>query len=262
MEHRTYERTNRMKILIKNALIASVILLSTALGFAEGKYEVIPVPESGSMKGAVIFKGKLPSPKKMLIAKDYEACGKGERFMGSVKVDEKTTGVGNVVVYLEDIKAGKKWEDLPGGYLLEQKGCFFLPVVSIIPKGKDATLINKDSVFHNSHAYELVGKVRRDLFNVAQPAKGNKIQTPLKPRKSNLVKVECDVHNFMEGWLFIAENPYAVLTDGNGDFSIQNIPPGTYTLKAWHPVLGIQSAQVNISKNEEAHIEIQFGEKP
>ena len=58
--------------------------------------------------------------------------------------------------------------------------------------------------------------------------------------------LECDAHDFMLGWMFAADNPYAAVVDSTGRFSIPDIPPGTYTVGAWHPFLGVREQEVTV----------------
>jgi hypothetical protein len=72
------------------------------------------------------------------------------------------------------------------------------------------------------------------------------MKQPVKVRRANVVKIECDAHDFMHAWAFTADNPYAAVTKEDGSFSIDGLPDGDYELKAWHPVLGEKSAKVTV----------------
>ena len=111
---------------------------------------------------------------------------------------------------------------------------------------------------HNIHAYEVIGRARRSLFNMAQPQPST-ITKAISPRNAPTVKVECDLHNFMEGWLFVAQTPYVALVDANGRFSLRDIPPGTYTLKAWHPTLGTKEVEVRVEAGQATTASLTFG---
>jgi hypothetical protein len=65
-------------------------------------------------------------------------------------------------------------------------------------------------------------------------------------RRSNVVKIECDAHDFMHAWAFAADSPYAAVTKDDGSFAIDGVPPGDYELKVWHPVLGEKSTKVSV----------------
>jgi hypothetical protein len=67
-----------------------------------------------------------------------------------------------------------------------------------------------------------------------------------KLKDSRMVRFACNRHDFMENWLYVVKNPYFAITDEKGQFVIDNIPPGTYTLRAWHPLLGLQEQEINV----------------
>lgn len=234
-------------------LLAAIVLFFPALGWT---YEVRDVRDGGSVLGTVRFTGTPPAPRKLLIAKDPEACGTGERVIEDVSISE-SGGLRNVVVYLEGIVQGKAWDISAEGVTLDQRGCTFRPGILIVPKANELAITNSDPVLHSIHAYEVIGRARRSLFNIAQPLPGT-ITKLVNPQRSSTVKVECDLHNFMEGWLFVAETPYVTLADDEGRFSLRDIPPGTYTLKAWHPTLGEKEAKVEIQAREESSLSLEF----
>ena len=77
-------------------------------------------------------------------------------------------------------------------------------------------------------------------------------------RRANVIKVECDAHDFMHAWAFAAETPYAVTTKEDGSFALDNLPAGDYEIKAWHPLLGEKSAKVTVSAGGTASAAFEF----
>lgn len=220
-------------------------------------YEVSEVKDGGTVQGNVRFEGSPPKPRKIKILKDEEICGKGERLINEVALS-KEGGLANAVVFLEGIAKGKGWQEAPEGYLLDQKGCRFLPEVSIIPRGKEAMIQNSDATAHNIHTYEMMGRSRSTLFNIAQPFPG-KIKKALNTRRGGqVVKVECDIHNFMHGWVFLADTPYYTISDAEGKFSLTDVPPGKYKVILWHPVLGEMAREATVQPNKTAAISIEW----
>lgn len=239
-----------MKTLSGCAVVAGALLAATSVC----AYDVVPVSGGGKVAGKVAFKGAAGAPKALPITKDNAVCGSGNREI--VEVAAKGGNLAGAVVYVAKIDRGKAWGEAEKP-LLDQKGCRFNPSVLVVKKDSELTIRNSDPVLHNIHTYEIIGTVRRTMFNVGQPDKGD-MQQPVKMRRSNVVKIECDAHDFMHAWGFAADNPYAAVTKEDGSFTIDNLPPGDYELKAWHPVLGEKSATVSVKGAAAASASFEF----
>ncbi len=72
------------------------------------------------------------------------------------------------------------------------------------------------------------------------------------------MKIECDAHDFMHGYVFVANNPYFAVVKEDGSFSIDNVPPGKYTIKAWHGMLKNQKGTIEVSAGGSATIDFTF----
>lgn len=234
-----------------------VFILAFLLFGSLDAYDVSTVGGEASITGKVVFKGNIPEPKKLLITKDEAVCGKGYVERHEIKVAQGG-GLNDVVVILEGISKGKPWANPAEGYLLDQKRCTFIPYLQVVPNGANLTLLNSDPHLHNIHAYELIGGTRRTLSNIALPNQGDKVTKTIKPRRGREIRVECDAHDWMLGWLYVVDNPYYALVGKDGAFKIQAIPPGKYKLKAWHPFLGIVEREVSLSAKGEEQIVFEF----
>ncbi|RMF88509.1 MAG: hypothetical protein D6736_10390 [Nitrospinota bacterium] len=225
-------------------------------------YKEVAVTNGATLTGKVLFQGTPPAPKQVVINKNPEVCGTGYRELQEVKVTPEG-GLQEVVVFLEKVKQGKPWPAPPdNGYLIDQKNCAFRPYLQVVPKKAKLVIVNSDPVLHNIHTYELIKRARRTLFNFGQPTQGMKTTKRLKTRRGNVVRVECDAHNFMLAWIFVADNPYYAVVDEQGEFTITDIPPGTYRVKAWHPFLGFQKAQkVTLAAQGKAEVNFTYQAK-
>jgi len=215
------------------------------------------------LRGHITFQGKVPAPKKELVSKDVEHCGHGYRETQEVRIDNQQ-GLQDVVIYLDSTELEFNWTHPQKGYSLTQQGCRFEPLIQIYPKDPKVRLkvINNDPLLHNVRIDQLIDRLRPTLLNLSQPegqapkSKGLRI----KPG-SNIIEISCDVHSFMKGWMFAADNPYCTLVDEHGAYTIKNLPTGEHTFKAWHPYLGTQEAVATIEDGKPITLNFTFEKK-
>lgn len=215
------------------SLIMGLLLGLGTAGMAEARYEVVTVKDGATITGQVVFKGVVPTLAPAKIVKDRDFCGDAAPSEALV-VSRKTGGVANTVVYLDGIAKGKK----PGSNLanaeLNNRKCLFVPHVQAMMKKGKLAVKNSDPKLHNTHAYLVrdYPQSKRTVINLALPNQGQVIKK--KMRHSGPVWVVCDAHTHMQAWIYVLEHPYFAVTDANGKFTIPNVPPGKYTIKAWH----------------------------
>ncbi len=239
------------KITVRFLFLVFVPLASHAA--AAAAYEVIEVQNGGTLSGKVVFSGTDPAPQSYTIDKSIDVCGNGQEI-DFVRVNNGL--LSDVVVYVDKMQAGKAFSDDKAE--IKQDGCKFLPFLSVIVNGQDLTVYNLDPVAHNVHTYELIGSAKRTAFNVNQPDQGSVLTKKVKLRRGNTMKVECDQHDFMHGFVFVAKNPYYAVVSEDGTFTIDGIPSGSYTVKAWHGTLGVQEAVVEIADGSSAALDFEF----
>ena len=224
---------------------------------AQGDYEVVTVTDGAALSGRAVFHGEVPAARRLLVTKDEEVCGFGYRERHDVVVGQAGELQG-AVVFIAGVTEGKAWPDGDGRHMVDQRDCRFRPNILVMPRWADMDIVNSDPVLHNIHAWELIGDRGRTLFNLGQPPEKEVITQAVRPRRGNRIRLECDAHDFMQGWIFAADSPYAVVTDEDGAFRIDDIPPGEYTLKIWHPFLGIQEQSVTLGAGRSSEVEFDF----
>ena len=237
------------KPLARFAAFAFLALLVAALASA---YTGTAVIGGGAVAGTVTAPGaKAPAPIK--VTKDAQVC--------SATHQPETVVVGpggalaNAVVYLKDITTGKPL-DKAAKASLDNKGCTYVPHVAVVPVGSTLTIHSSDNVLHNVHA--LMGS--DTLFNVALPIPGMRIPQTMK--KPGVVSVKCDAgHTWMAATIYVVEHPYYAVTDAAGKFDLKDVPPGTYTLVAWHESLGTQEQKVTVAAGKPATASFTFAAK-
>jgi|RhiMetdeSRZDD1v2_1073273.scaffolds.fasta_scaffold45200_5 plastocyanin len=201
----------------------------------------------GTIVGEVKVSGTPPAPKTVKVNKDNEVCG-NEKKIVDVAVGTGS-GLGNAVVSVTDAKGAKPSKKA----VLDQKGCEFHPEVLVMAPG-EVDILNSDGVLHNIHTFSTANPA----FNKAQP-KFKKVMTE-KLDKPEAIKVQCDAHSWMHGWILVTENP-AATTDEKGSFKIENVPPGKHKVEVWHPVLGKQSRDVEVKAGQEAKVAFELAAK-
>ena len=217
------------------ALAASALTLLIP-DAAAAKYKVAAVDGGGAVSGKVVFKGTAPAQAKWQVSKEEDVCGSGE-ITGPVMKVGGGGALQGAVVYVAEVKAGKDWDRSKLSQEIDQKGCRFV-MKGVVYKMDDKLVVkNSDPVLHNVHGYELIGRARRSLFNIGQPPSAGDRKTKAKVKRSHVLKIECDAHNFMHTWAFGAGSPYFQVTGADGAFSIDQVPPGDYELLVWHPAL-------------------------
>jgi plastocyanin len=172
-----------------------------------------------AVSGKVTLSGPVPKLAARPVNADVAICGKADRPSPSL-VLAKDKGLAYAVVWLEGSKGGA----LPKGpFSLDQKNCLFTPYVQVVSKGAPVVIRNSDSVLHNVHV-TTVGAAQ--IFNRAIPIKGQTFTETFS--EPGVVRLKCDVHTWMTAWLYVADTPYAAVTDAEGRFSFPGVPPGTY----------------------------------
>jgi len=233
-------------------LLTSAALVA-ALAASAGAYEIVPVPDGGTIRGKVVFPGPVPPKKKVIPTKDREVCGSGVREVDQILV-AADKGVQEAIVYLKQVEKGKAWEKATKTPAVDNVKCDFQPHVQVMAPG-DFEIVNSDPVLHNTHGF--LGRLT--VFNVALPNQGQRITRPVK--RTGVMRVECDAHGWMLGWIYVAENPYYAVTGKDGTFTIKDVPPGSYTLVAWQEFTGVVEMPVTVKAKEVVQVPVELKKK-
>jgi len=212
------------------------------------EYQAGPVTDGGTIKGKIIYKGTVPT-KTVLPTKDKETCG-GPRKDPLVVVGPGGE-VKDAVVHLKELAKGKDWPKAAKKPEIDNVKCNFDPHVQVIRSGT-IDIVNNDPVLHNTHGYYGTNTA----FNVALPLQGGRVTKPL--RRPGVVRVDCDAHGWMEGWIYVVDNPYFAQTGADGTFTIADVPPGSYTLVVWQEHTGLTEMPVTVKAKEAVPVPVEL----
>ena len=215
-------------------------------------YESGPVAGGGSISGVVQFKGTPPAKTELEVNKDKKACALQPKFSRELVVGADG-GVQYAVVSIAAISKGKPFEQAET--VLDQKGCEYVPYVITVQTGKPVQIKNSDGILHNIHTYS----EKNPPLNRAQPKfKKTITETFAEPE---MVKLTCDVHGWMSGWLLVQDHPYAAVTDATGAFKLTDVPAGDYELKVWQEKLGETTQKVSVQPGADTVVTFELAEQ-
>lgn len=227
------------------ARVAGLVLGLVAVAWTApaGAYEAGPVANGGSISGTVKYKGTPPAAAKLDVNKDVEVCGAGGAKMSRELVVAADGGIQYAVVSIPGIAKGKPFPDAKP--TLDQKGCEYMPHITVVQAGGEVEVLNSDGILHNIHSYPQENK--NPPVNVAQPKfKKTIVLKSDSLKEPERIKLACDVHGWMQGWLIVENNPYLAITDQTGQFKLTDVPPGDYEITVWHEKLGEAKQKVTV----------------
>ncbi len=164
-------------------------------------------------------------------------------------ISGKVSGVsGPSVVYVDAI-AGKTFPAPEKHFLMDQKGLLFQPHILVVPVGSTVDFLNSDNVAHNVFWPAISGN-KKAGHNLGTWPKGEK--KSFKFEQPGVVPLLCNVHPEMSGYIVVTPTPYQAETDSAGNYKIQNVPDGSYTVTAWHEGAKPQSKPVTVSGDTKA----------
>ena len=209
---------------------------------------------AGTITGSVMLEGTPPEEQVIRMNADpvcmREAPGTQRTEMFIVG-DGGTFG--NVFIYIKDGLDGYDFPAPTGSVELDQKGCRYLPHIFGIQAGQTLAILNSDPTLHNIHALP----ANNPEFNTGQPIQGMRTEQRFE-NPEIMVPFKCDVHGWMNAYAGVVDHPYFAVTAADGAFQMPNVPPGTYTLEAWHEKLGTQTQSVTVDASGTAEVSFTF----
>jgi plastocyanin len=208
---------------------------------------------AGNVTGRVLVEGPLP-PNAPIKLEGDAVCEQAHKNGATFETyTGENGGLGNVFVYVKD-GLGQYYFDVPSEPVrLDQSGCLYKPHVFGVRVDQNIEFVNSDTTAHNVHALPNANQE----FNFSQPIKTQKdrrfFTTP-----EVMVRIKCDLHNWMSAFAGVLDHPYFAVTEPAGRFALKQVPPGTYTIEAWHEKLGTQTQRVTLTEKGSAEVTFTF----
>ena len=240
-------------------LAACVAALAAACGGGEKPAEAPAAPvvnpvdaaTAGAVTGKVTFMGTPPPSETISMSSDPRCMNAGAKTE-TVMVSGDGS-LQNVFVYVKDGLGNLKFPVPAAPLVLDQKGCQYRPHVFGVQAGQPIEILNSDATLHNIHAWPQTNQE----FNVGQALQGMK-DTHVFTTQEVMVPFRCDVHRWMNSFVGVVAHPFFAVTGADGSFQLKGLPPGTYTIEAWHEKFGTKTASVTIGAKESKDVAFTF----
>lgn len=206
----------------------------------------------GVIAGTITFEGTPPAPRPLTMEADPR-CTPDAGAALEILVVGSNNGLKNVFVYVKDGLGNRKYAVPTAPVVLDQKGCQYVPHVFGVQVGQPVQIANSDPTLHNVNSAPRQNRP----FNFGQVPK-----TPAVTRTFDASEIgvpfRCDVHSWMNAFAGVVPHPFFAVTSADGTFEIKGLPPGTYTIEAWHERLGTQSQSVTVDGKAPAQFAATF----
>jgi plastocyanin len=214
-----------------------------------------PVATNGvaTVRGLVKFEGSVPKGRPISMAADPSCAHQHSSPVLEQEVMTDAKGdLQNAIVFVSAGLGDRTFEAPAEPAVVHQKGCLYQPHVLAVRANQPLRVVNDDPTSHNIHPTPANNRE----WNKAEPP-GASLDERFA-REEIAIPVKCNVHPWMHGYIAVFKHPYFAVTGKDGSFDLSSLPPGTYTIEAWHEKLGISTQTITIGTNETKEITFVF----
>lgn len=254
-----------MKTVFRRGVVAVALvaaLVSAACGGGGGEEES-PAPAAvvtnpvdpataGRIAGTITFAGTPPPAEPINMASDPYCEAQPAATTQTVIVGSEG-GLRNAFVYVKEGLGDLAFPIPATPVVLDQEGCHYVPHVLGIQVGQPLEIVSSDDTLHNIHA---IPEQNRE-FNRAQQSAGM-THTHLFSARDVMIPFKCDVHKWMSAYVGVLDHPFYAVTGEDGAFELPGLPPGTYTIEAWHETLGTRTQTITVGEQQTASAAFTF----
>ncbi len=207
----------------------------------------------GTISGSVHFEGPVPAQSVVQLGGWSECAAQHEDTVYAGDVLVTNGGLQNALVYIKDGLDERVFTVPEEPVENDQKGCVFLPRIMALRVDQSIRYLNSDPMAHNVH-----GLPRNSShWNFSLGLKGTSRSISIAAEEVG-IEVKCDIHGWMRSYLGVFDHPYFALSDQDGAFRLPNVPPGEYTIAAWHERFGTRSQKIALPEKGEAVVAFTF----
>jgi plastocyanin len=237
------------------AVLSSIVLV--CCGALILNQSVVSAAGEGKITGTVKLDGAAPHMKGIDMSKD-PYCSKAHES-SPAHLEEVVVGANgglqNVVLYISDWTGAATTETAVP--VFDQKNCMYTPHVLAMDVGETFKVVTSDQTTHNIHPLPnpMTGNIP---WNQSQPPGAAPVEKSWKAPE--VIPVKCNIHPWMNGWYVVVKGPYGT-TDDSGNYTINGVPPGNYTVTAWQEKYGTQTAKVTVAAGAPGKADFKFTAK-
>lgn len=231
----------------------SVAPRPTVVSKPTAPYQATTVSGGVKLTGTLDFDGVFPADTVIQLPADAAGCG---QRITDHRVQHTGTRIGGAIVWITDIRTGKP---LPLGrrFELVNEDCMLSPQVQAVVAPATLNVASEDVALHRDR---IINVGTGELEGIA-PFNDNGEVVPFDRLLDGTEQLEitCDLHPWAKAWILVLDHPYFATSEKNGTFSIEDVPPGSYHVKAWHPLLGTAEQAVTVAAGKPASVALRIG---
>jgi plastocyanin len=211
----------------------------------------------GKITGTIKLDGTAPHQKPIDMSKEPSCAAQHSTPITTEAVMTGANGaLENVVVYISEGLSGAAASAVSTQPLeINQKGCQYVPHVVAINPNEEMKVVNSDQTSHNIHPQP---KINHE-WNKSQPPGAAPFIVKWEAEELP-IPVKCNIHPWMRGYIAVVKGPFGV-SDDKGTFTLNNVPPGSYTLTAWQETYGPQTQKLTVAAGKPATADFTFKAK-